>query len=532
MNHNLVQREQPLVVVAETLAPGGIDELRSAGLEVCDAAGRDQSELAALLVNAHALIVRSKTKVTSALLEAAPALRVVGRAGVGVDAIDVDAATRAGIVVLNTPDSSTLATAEHTMAMLCALSRHVVTGNERVRAGMWDSRGLAGTELAGKVLGIVGLGRIGAAVAARARAFQMNVLAHDAVVSQARAESLGVKLVGLDELLQRADYVSVHVPLSATTRNLIGARELATMKAGARLINCARGGLVNEHDLWQALESGHIAGAALDVASTEPPPPDSDSWKLLQHPHVVATPHLGGSTVEAQERIASDLCRDVIAVLRGAPPSGAVNAPINAPPEVRPFVELAYRIGRAFPQLWRSQSLARFSLALEGDLAAYESLPFCISFLNGVLPYVTERRISPVNAQAVAQELGVSVEPLSAACERGFSNAISVRGGDAVLAGTVIHADQLRLVDIDGFEVDIAPHGHLLLTRHRDIPGIVGKVGTTLGKAHINISNMQVARKDPGEAIMVLGIDRRPGPAVLRSLRAIADMSAVDVVEL
>jgi len=523
---------KPLVVVAETLATGGMAELRSAGLEVCDAAGRNQVELAGLLANAQALIVRSKTKVTSALLDGAPALRVVGRAGVGVDTIDVEAATRNGIVVLNTPDSSTLATAEHTMTLLLALTRNVVSANQRVLAGSWDARNLGGTELAGKVLGIVGLGRIGAAVAARARAFQMTVLAHDAVISEARAETLGVKLASLNELFERSDYISLHVPLTATTRNLIGARELALAKPGVRIVNCARGGLINEADLLSALESGHVAGAALDVVSDEPPPKDSDTWSLLRHPKVLATPHVGGSTREAQERIALDLCRDVIAVLRGAPPSGAVNAPISAPPEVRPFVELAYRIGRAFPQVWHDQALSQFSLTLEGDLGAYESRPFEIAFLNGLLPYLTDRRVSPVNAQELAAELGVRVESLAAPCERGFSKAINVRCDSRLLAGTVIHGEQLRLVDLDGFEVDIAPHGHLLLTRHRDIPGIVGKVGTILGDAHINISNMQVARKDSGDAIMVLGIDRSPKPAALQSLRAITNVADVEVVEL
>ena len=523
---------KPLVVVAESLATAGMDALRSAGLEVRDAAGHSQTELVTMLAQAQALIVRSKTRVTNELLDAAPALRVVGRAGVGVDAIDVEAATRHGIIVLNTPDASTLATAEHTLALMGALSRHIVAGFERVRAGKWESRGLAGTELAGKILGIVGLGRIGAAVAARARAFQMSVVAHDAVISPARAETLGVKLLTFEDLLERADYLSLHVPLTATTRNLIAARELARMKPGARIVNCARGGLIHEADLLRALESGHLAGAALDVVSEEPPAAGSATWQLLRHPQVLATPHLAGSTREAQERIAYDLCRDVIAVLRGAPPSGAVNAPISAPPEVRPFVELGYRMGRAFPQIWRDRPLSHFSLLLEGELAAHDSLPFCISFLNGLLPYLTDRRVSPVNAQALAGELGVTVEPLRAQCERGFSKALSVRAGDAVLAGTVIHADQLRFVDLDGFEVDIAPHGHLLLTRHRDIPGIVGKVGTILGKARINISDMRVARKDSGEAIMVLGIDRRPTAAVLDKLRGIHDVDAADVVEL
>ncbi|MDQ6780254.1 MAG: phosphoglycerate dehydrogenase [Candidatus Eremiobacteraeota bacterium] len=525
-------REKPLVVVAEHLAAGGMEQLRAAGLDVCDAAGRQPEELRRLLTTAQALIVRSKTKVTSSLLDAAPALRVVGRAGVGVDAIDVEAATRHGIIVLNTPDASTLATAEHTLAMILALSRNIVAANQRVHAGQWDARGLAGGELAGKVLGIVGLGRIGAAVAARARAFQMTVIAHDAVIGEARAESLGVKLVPLDTLLQRADYVTLHVPATPMTRDLIAINQFALMRSSAFLINCARGELVNGADLLEALDTGGIAGAALDVTAVEPPPADADVWRLLQHPKVLVTPHLGGSTRESQERIALDLCRDVIAVLRGAPPAGAVNAPVSASAEVRPFVELAYRMGRAFPQMWRGGGLSHFSVVLEGELAAYDALPFSVAFLSGLLPFLTDRRVSAVNAQALAADLGISVESLSAASERGFSKSLAVRSGEAVLAGTVVHREQLRLIDLDGFEVDIAPHGYLLLTRHLDIPGIVGKVGTILGEARINISNMQVARREQGDAMMLLGIHRLPQPALLERLRTIPDVSRVDVVEL
>jgi D-3-phosphoglycerate dehydrogenase / 2-oxoglutarate reductase len=525
-------RTRPVVVVAEPLSESGLEVLRAGGLEVHETGGLSRQEFEALVARADALIVRSKTKVGAELLTASPALQVVGRAGVGVDAIDVAAATRAGILVLNTPDASTLATAEHTMTMMLALCRHVAQGQRRVDERRWSAQGLAGVELAGKTLGVIGLGRIGAAVAARARAFGMTVLAHDALLTQTRAESLGVGLVALDELLERSDFVTLHTPLTPQTMHLIGASQLARMKSGARIINCARGGLIDEQALLKALESGHLAGAALDVVADEPPAADAASWHLLSHRNVVATPHLGGSTREAQDRIAADLCHDIVAVLRGRPPSGAVNAPVKAPPEIRPFVELAHRLGAALPQICGDDPLSHVDLVLEGDLAGYDGLPFVVSFLVGVLPHVVEDRVSAVNALDIAQQLGMTVQTVGAPCERGFSKALAVKAPCTSLAGTVVHGEQLRIVEIEGFEVDVQPHGYLLLTHHRDVPGIVGKVGTALGKAQINISNMQVARGERGDAIMLAGIDRVPDAALLKRLRAIEGVERVTSIEL
>ncbi len=522
---------KPSVLVAEPLAASGIAILREGGLEVCEAAELSREEFESRLADAQALIVRSKTKVTDAMLGIASSLQVIGRAGVGVDSIDVQAATNAGILVLNTPDASTIATAEHTLAMLLALCRRVSAGQERINRQRWSAQDLTGIELAGKTLGIVGLGRIGATVATRARAFSMTVLAHDAVISGARADSLGVKLVSLDELLARADFVTLHTPLTAQTQNLIGPREFELMKPTAYIINCARGGLVDEAALLSALESGRIAGAALDVVAEEPPKSDA-TWALLHHPRVIATPHVGGSTKEAQEKIARDLCRDVVAVLTGRPPSSAVNAPVNVPAEIQPFVELAHRLGNIFPQMGEEVSLSRFDIMLEGELAGLEGLPFAVAFLVGLLPHLTEERVSVVNALEVARRLGVSAETLDAPCERGFAKALAVNSGRNGLAGTVVHGEQLRLIDIDGFELDAALQGHLLLTRHRDVPGIIGKVGTILGEASINIFTMEVARSELGEAILLAAVDRVPDLEILRRLRDIKDVDSVTSIEL
>ena len=521
----------PSVLVAESLDESGMAILREGGLEVCEAAELSREEFESRLPDAQALIVRSKTKVTRTMLGMASSLQVIGRAGVGVDSIDVQAATNAGILVLNTPDASTIATAEHTLAMLLGLCRRISAGQERIDNQHWSAQDLTGIELAGKTLGIVGLGRIGATVATRARAFAMTVLAHDAVVSAARADSLGVKLVPLDELLTRADFVTLHTPLTAQTENLIGARELGLMKPTSSIINCARGGLIDEGALLLALESGAHRRrrarcrrrGATQVRGT---------WALLHHPRVVATPHLGGSTKEAQEKIARDLCRDVVAVLRGRPPSSAVNAPVNVPQEIRPFAELAHRLGSIFPQICDEKSLSRFDIMLEGELAGYEGLPFAVSFLVGLLPHLTEDRVSAVNALELARRLGVLVETLGAPCERGFAKALAVSGGRNGLAGTVVHGEQLRLIDIDGFELDAVLQGHLLLTRHHDVPGIIGKVGTILGEAHINIFTMEVARSERGDAILLAAVDRVPDTEILRRLRDIEDVQSVRHVEL
>ncbi|MBV8170473.1 MAG: phosphoglycerate dehydrogenase [Candidatus Eremiobacteraeota bacterium] len=522
----------PTVLVAEPLAAEGVAVLRASGVEVREAFDQPADALRALLIDADGLIVRSKTKVDAEMLAAARALRVVGRAGVGVDAIDVAAATRAGIVVLNTPDASTIATAEHTIAMMLALCRHVSAGHERVRAGQWSAKGLMGGELFGKTLGIVGLGRIGAAVAARARAFGMMVIAHDSFVSEARAEAAGAKLVALDELLTRADFVTLHTPLTPQTQGLIGARELALMRSGARIINCARGGLIVEDALLDALDNGHLGGAALDVVRAEPPAADALVWRLLRHPKVAATPHLAGSTREAQARIATDLCRDVVAVLSGQPPSGSVNAPVAPSPALRPFVELAAVLGRAYAQISREPALASFSLVFEGELSDVDPRPFSAAFLVGLLSGVTDRRVSVVNAQQIADEMGISLETLAAPCERGFARALSVRGGKTALAGTIVHGEQLRLVEIDGFEIDAVPKGHMIVTRHSDVPGIVGKAGTILGTHGLNIATMNVARRDDGNALMLLAVDRAPTTAVLDELRAIAELHEARAIEL
>ncbi len=524
------------VVIAEPFAESGLAVLRESGIEIDSQIGKPRDALIAALASADGLIVRSETKVDRELLAAGRRLLAVARAGVGVDAIDVDAATQAGIVVLNTPGANTIAAAEQTFALMLALVRHTVDAASALRRGHWDRKSFVGTELHGKTLGIVGFGRIGAYVAERARVFGMKLLVHDPYATQSRADAFGVELVTLPELLTRSDIVTLHVALNEQTRGMIGERELALLRPHARLVNVSRGGAVNEEALLEALDTGKLAGAALDVVAQEPPPSGSTSARLHRHPKVVATPHLGGSTVEAQERIAVELAEDLARVLLGSPASGAVNAPVFGGPEgerMRPFLETAYRIGRFYPQYARPSSLPTFTLVAEGELADFDPTPLVTSFLSGLLQVTTDRRVTIVNAEAIARELGVRVESHAAPRRGAYASTLRLVAGATTITGTVVNASP-RIVDLDGFEIDAIPVGGLVLTKHRDVPGMIGKVGTILGDAHVNISSMQVSRTQDvgGDAIMVLGVDGRVPDEAIQWLRKVPGINAVHAIEV
>ena len=523
------------VVVAEPFSETGIDVLRAAGIDVVSVVGLPAGALNAALADADGLIVRSETKVDRALLAFGPKLSVVARAGVGVDAIDVGAATDAGIVVLNTPGANTLAATEQTFALMLSLARHTPSAVASIRAGRWERKPFIGTELAGKTLGIIGLGRIGGAVAHRAAAFGMKLLAADPFISRARAEAFAAELLPLDELLARADIVTLHVPLGRSTIGLIDAARLAKMRPHALLINCARGGVIDEAALLEALDAGQIAGAAIDVVAVEPPPPDGSGARLHRHPKVIATPHLGGSTVEALERIAVELAHDVASVLLGGPAAAAVNAPIADGPDsevLRPFVDLAYRMGKLYPQLAALESLPPFSIVMAGKISALDPEPVSTAFLSGLLQTTTDRRVSIVNARTIAHELGVHVDVRGEDNSGAFASSLRIAGGATSLAGTNANGGP-RLIEIDGFEVDAIPSGSMLVTRHRDVPGMVGKVGTIMGEASINISAMQVSREDAGgEALMILATDRRAEDAAIERIRAIDGIKSVRVLDV
>jgi D-3-phosphoglycerate dehydrogenase len=523
------------VVVAEPFDERGVAVLREAGAEVVSVVGGPREALHEALREARGLIVRSETRVDAQLLAAAPYLEVVARAGVGVDAIDVDAATAAGIVVVNTPSANTLAATELTFALLLAAMRHVPQAHASVHAGKWERKPFVGHELYGKTLGIIGLGRIGSNVAARAAAFGMTVVAHDPYLAASRARALNVDLLGFDELLERADVVTLHVPLTAQTRGMIERSALARMRADAVLVNCARGAVIDADALLETIEGGHLRAVAIDVVPEEPPPPGSASARLLSHERVIATPHLGGSTYEALERIALELAGDVVRVLGGRPASGAVNAPMLRGADAErasTFTDLAHRLGALLPQLFDDALRQEIAIVLQGELEAIDADPFVAALLAGALPLVTDRRVTLVNAGAVAREIGVRVAVSREGDASPFRSALVVAAGDHRLVGTVLPHGP-RIVEIDGFEVDAVAEGTMLFTHHRDVPGMVGRIGTILGEANVNISTMQVARNArSGEAMMVLEVDREIERDVAERIGKIAGISAVRVVRI
>jgi D-3-phosphoglycerate dehydrogenase / 2-oxoglutarate reductase len=523
------------VVIAEPFDERGVAVLARAGIEVVSCVGSPAAALHEALRDARGLIVRSETRVDGDLLARAPQLEVVARAGVGVDAIDVDAATAAGVVVVNTPGANTVAATEHTFAMMLAAYRHLAQANASVHASRWDRRNYVGNELFGKTLGIVGLGRIGGSVASRATAFGMRVVVYDPFVPASRGAALGLELVEFATLLESADVVSLHVPLTPQTRSLIDARALVHMREGAVLVNCARGAIVDPEALLHALDSGRLRGAAIDVVPEEPPPPDSPSARLVTHPRVVSTPHLSGSTHEAFERVALELAEDVVRVLGGRPPSGGVNVPVLSASSAQSaggFVDLCFRMGAMLPQLFDHVLRQEIGIVLQGELAEIDAEPFVAALLAGCLRFVSDRRVTMVNATAVARDVGLRTMLVREGPLGPFRASLALAVEEHRIVGTVL-PHGARIVEIDGFEVDAVAEGVMLLTRHRDVPGMVGRIGTILGEAHVNISTMQVARAQRGgSAMMVLAVDRGVGPKALNAIEAVEGIESVRLIEL
>jgi len=528
------------ILILEPIAEAATELLRvSHEIEVQLGLERDrQLELIARPPGWDALVVRSQTRVDAELLAgAAPRLSVVGVASVGVDRIDVDAATRAGVMIVNAPTGNTIAAAEHTMALMLALLRNIPSADASVRKGEWDRRRHTGRELRGKTLGIVGLGKIGKAVARRALGFEMRVIAADPYLTDDQATEAGARLVGLAELLHRSDVITVHTPLTSQTRNLLGRPQLEATKPGAFVLNVARGGIVDERALADALQSGHLAGAAVDVYAAEPIAEDNP---LRAAPNVVLTPHLGASTSEAQERVGLEMAEQVLMALAGVTPPYAVNAPAVAPetaPRLRPYVELGRRLAILARQL-APEPFDALSLTYAGEIAAGECAPIRTAAIAGLLESVTDQRVNAVNADLVARERGVTVRETRTASSEPWASLVELAIGPASaepivsLAGSTAHG-RPHLVGLDGFAVDAELAGTVLVTRHEDRPGIVGAVGTILATAGINISSLELSRLSArGRAMMFVSVDDAVPDAILAEIRAVTGMAEARIVEL
>ena len=508
------------ILVAEPIAPEGVALLR-AHHEVDERPGLTPAELCASLADYDALIVRSQVQVDAAVIAAGPRLQVIGRAGVGVDNVDLEAATRAGITVVNAPTGNTIAATEHTLALLYGVARKIAAADASVRRGEWQRTQFTGLELRGRTLGLVGLGKIGQAIAARARAMEMAVLASDPYVTAEQAAHHGAELVPFDDLLAQADVVSVHVPLSRATRGMIGAKELGRMKPGAILLNVARGGVVDEAAVAAALSAGTLAGAGIDVFEHEPP---VDS-PLLDAPNTLLTPHLGASTAEAQVAVAEEIADQVIDVLAGRSARYAVNAPLLTPETAEalaPYLPLAETLGRFFAQFCRT-GVRTLTLEIAGDLSAFDGSPLVAAVLRGLLETSTTERVNLVNAGALAKARGITVVERKTPDASPFAAQLSLsgesRGRTTTVAGTVA-AGEARLTRLNEYRLDMEPSDVMLITRHSDRPGMIGRIGQTLGQADVNISAMHLGRSAPrADALMVLALDDDVPPDVAEAIR-------------
>lgn len=526
MNQNQATRKR--ILVAEPLGQEGLSILQERA-EVDVRLHPSPVEIKSLIPDYDALIVRSGIKVNAALLEAGRRLVVVGRAGVGVDNIDVEAATRCGITVVNAPTTNIVAAAEQAVALMFALARKIPQADKSVRAREWKREQFVGVELVDKCLGLVGLGRVGSEVARRAVGLGMQVVAFDPYVSNDRAAQLQVRMVSLEELLASSDFISLHTPMTRETKRLIGAHEFELMKPGARLINAARGALVDEAALLDALNSGKLAGAGLDVFDSEPP----DNTALLEDERVVLTPHIGGSTREASVRVSLEIAGEVLAVLDGGTARFAVNAPLVLPSlasRLPPFIDLAERLGRFYVQ-WVGGPLEGIEIEYAGSLAEEETQVLTAAVIKGLLEPIHEDRVNLVNAQLVARTHGLAISERKTRGTVPHESLVGIQGARRVI-GTVLQK-QPHIVQLDDYSVDFSPAGHLLLIRHRDRPGMIGKVGTMLGDADVNIASMQVARDAPrGEAIMVLTLDDPVPASVFEILRQSPDIEWAKVLQI
>ncbi len=521
------------ILVSDNIHKAGIEILETEA-EVEVATGLSKEELIEKIKNKDALLVRSATKVTADVIEAAERLKVIGRAGVGVDNIDLEAATKHGIVVVNAPEASSITVAEHTMGLILSLARRIPFAHSSLKANKWEKKKFLGIEIRGKTLGVIGLGRIGSQVAKKAKAFEMEVIAYDPYVTEKHAKNLTVKIVSLDELLSKSDFITLHIPLTDKTKGLIGKKEIQKMKDGAYLINCARGGIVDEKALYEGLKSGKLAGAALDVFEKEPPIDNP----LLTLDNIVVTPHLGASTQEAQIFASVVACREVLKVLRNEPPKYSVNMPAIPPEvlkEISSYLPLAENLGRFTVQLTKGR-ITDISITYCGELLNLEFTALTNSILKGILEPILTGGVNMFNAGILAKNRGIRITEGKREDSGDYRNMVILNvkttEDETIVDGTLL-GEKPRIIGIDGYEIDLAPKGEILIVLHEDKPGMIGKVASTLGDHKINIGSMQVGRKEVGGLqLMVLTVDHEVPPEVSDAICKIDGIKAVKTVRM
>lgn len=524
------------VLVSDSLSEKGIEILKKSGLHVDVKTQLSPDELLKTIPDYDGLVVRSATKVTEKVIKTAKRLKVIGRAGSGLDNVDLAAANRRGIVVMNTPGGNTVTTAEHTMSLIFSLARMVPQATASVKSGKWEKSKFMGMELYNKTLGIIGIGQIGSYVARLAQGAQMQVIAYDPYLSEENARKMGIELVALDDLYGRSDIISVHVPLTQETRSLINAKAISKMKEGIRIVNCARGGIVNEKDLHEALTKGKVAGAAMDVFENEPIDPNNP---LLSLNNFICTPHIGAATNEAQENVALAIAEQMGDYLIRGVVRGAVNipsVPVDLLPKIQPYLLLAEKLGAFLSQSYEGR-LEELTIEYRGEVSGLTSAPITVAALKGLLEPILEERVNYVNAPIVAKDRGIGIKEIKNAEAGEFTTLVvlKVKAGrkKAVVAGTLYNKKDPRIVEIDGMPMEVVPEGYMLLMVNEDKAGVIGNIGKLLGDNQINISRMQLGRETVGgKAISVVGIDTAVNPELLGKLRRLPHVLSAKLIKL
>ncbi len=523
------------VLISDNISPKCINILRKSGLEVDVKTGMKPEELKARIGDYHGLIIRSATKVTSEIIDAATNLKVIGRAGSGLDNVDRSAATKKGIVVMNTPGGNTITTAEHTISLMLSLARKIPQATMSMKAGKWEKKKFMGVELFNKTLGVIGIGNIGSQVAKRAQGLAMNVIAYDPFLSEDKAKAMGVEKVDLQELFGRSDFITIHTPLTPETKNMINKETIKMMKNSVRIINCARGGIINEKDLYDALIDGKVAGAALDVFEKEPP----ENNPLLTHDNVIATPHLGASTKEAQENVAIAVAEQVVDYLIHDTIRNAVNFPPVPPDQLarlQPYITLAEKLGGFAAQIFEG-GVTEISIEYRGEASEINTAPITIAAIKGFLTPILEETVNFINAPIIAKERDIEVKETKSTDAGDYQSMVVIRlkakDKESYLAGTLFSKKDPRIVAIDNFKVEIVPYGELLFIYNNDKPGVIGNIGTLLSKNNINIARMHFGRETlGGRAISVVTIDTPATPQIIKEIKKLPNILSVKHISL